>query len=87
MTRRTPNRVRGHQHQGLLPAGAENGVGETLKAGSRRIRDGVGIRSHLWTRDASFTNKGRSPTMLWTILVVLVIVALALFIFRNIRGR
>jgi len=25
--------------------------------------------------------------MLWTILVVLVIVALALFIFRNIRGR
>jgi len=25
--------------------------------------------------------------MLWTILVILVIVALALFIFRNIRGR
>lgn len=31
------------------------------------------------------TSKGRSLTMLWTILVILVIVALALFIFRRVR--
>jgi hypothetical protein len=33
------------------------------------------------------TSNGRSLTMLWTILVILVIVALALFIFRRVRGR
>ena len=45
------------------------------------------MRSHLWTRDASFTINIGTDTMLWTILVILVIVAVALFIFRNIRGR
>jgi len=30
---------------------------------------------------------GRSPTMLWTILIILVIIALALFIFGRVRGR
>jgi hypothetical protein len=32
------------------------------------------------------TSKGRSLIMLWTILVILVIVALAIFIFRRVRG-
>jgi hypothetical protein len=31
--------------------------------------------------------KGRRLTMLWTILVILVIVALALFIVRRVRSR
>jgi hypothetical protein len=31
------------------------------------------------------TSKGRSLTMLWTILIIVVIVALALFIFRRVR--
>ena len=29
---------------------------------------------------------GRSPEMLWTILVILAIVALAIFIFSRVRG-
>ena len=29
---------------------------------------------------------GRSPDMLWTILVILAIVALAIFIFSRVRG-
>jgi hypothetical protein len=34
-----------------------------------------------------YANRGRSLTMLWTILVILVIIALALFIFSRVRGR
>jgi hypothetical protein len=30
---------------------------------------------------------GRSHIMLWTILIILVIIALALFIFSRLRGR
>jgi hypothetical protein len=32
------------------------------------------------------SSTGRSPTMLWTILIILVIIALALFIFSRMRG-
>ena len=32
------------------------------------------------------TSKERSLAMLWTILVILVVVALAMFIFKRVRG-
>jgi hypothetical protein len=32
------------------------------------------------------TQNGRSLTMLWTILIILAIVALAIFIFTRVRG-
>jgi hypothetical protein len=36
--------------------------------------------------DNAPSSTGRSPTMLWTILIILVIVALALFILSRVRG-
>jgi hypothetical protein len=46
------------------------------------------MRSHPWIPGCSaHASRGRSLTMLWTILIILAIVALALFIFSRVRGR
>ena len=65
----------------------DSGVGGILGAEPRRIGDGLGCEATPGPRIPSLeTSKGRSLTMLWTILVILVIVALAIFIFKRVRG-
>ena len=65
----------------------EVGVGATLGRTSSRPRLGWDAKPPLDPGFHRLDKQGTEPKMLWTILVILVIVAVALFIFRRVRSR
>ncbi len=86
-TQCSPHTQRGSSRRSRSWPGVSVGFCGILGAEPRRIGDGLGCEATPGPRIPSLeTSKGRSLTMLWTILVILVIVALAIFIFKRVRG-